>query len=47
MTFSKEWNLAYKKNLQINNWPFSELILGKKATKKIEKFTILCEEDFA
>ena len=24
-----------------------ELILGKKATKKIEKFTILCEEDFA
>ena len=23
-----------------------ELILGKKATKKIEKFTILCEEDF-
>ena len=26
MTFSKEWNLVYKKNLQINNWPFSELI---------------------
>ena len=26
MTFSKEWSLIYKKNLQINNWPFSELI---------------------
>ena len=26
MTFSDEWNLVYKKNLQINNWPFSELI---------------------
>jgi len=26
MTFSKEWNGIYQKNLQINNWPFTDLI---------------------
>tara|TARA_Y100000996_G_C22523973_1_gene643629 strand:- start:208 stop:873 length:666 start_codon:yes stop_codon:yes gene_type:complete len=26
MTFSKEWNTIYQKNLQINNWPFTDLI---------------------
>ena len=26
MGFSTQWNLAYKKNLGINDWPFSDLI---------------------
>ena len=37
MTFSKEWNLAYKKNLQINNWPFSELISYTIRFSKLKK----------
>ena len=43
MTFSDEWNLVYKKNLQINNWPFSELISYTKRFYKLKKskFSVL------
>ena len=43
MTFSNEWNLVYKKNLQINNWPFSELISYTKRFYKLKKskFSVL------
>ena len=43
MTFSNEWNLVYKKNLQINNWPFSELISYTKRFYKAKKskFSVL------
>ena len=43
MTFSDEWNLVYKKNLQINNRPFSELISYTKRFYKLKKskFSVL------
>ena len=43
MTFSNGWNSVYKKNLQINNWPFSELISYTKRFYKLKKskFSVL------
>ena len=37
MTFSKEWNSVYEKNLQRNNWPFSDLISYTIKYSKINK----------
>ena len=43
MTISNGWNSVYKKNLQINNWPFSELISYTKQFYKLKKskFSVL------
>jgi SAM-dependent methyltransferase len=37
MTFSKEWNFVYEKNLHRNNWPFSDLISYTIKHSKINK----------
>ena len=37
MTFSQEWNIVYEKNLQINNWPFSDVVSYTIKHSKINK----------